>query len=298
MTAIIEKRLNDKNNHKEEYETNSIFEEIFDFIFVPILNSFPKSLKNFVRNSHKSASDIIEHKTSHKALEVLYNKGHNPEEKGLIKKIFQKIWFNRNNSKAVRNRLKAVKRELYDHAEKTLNKSEELRVFSIASGSARAVVETLSNLYIPETKKIYVSFLDKNPEAIEYSKEKVNQISFDKNFNFNWCVDTASSFPSYCSNKKQDIIEMVGLLDYFTDEKVVSIFKSIYEHLNDGGILITANIDDNKERRFVTNFIDWNMIYRNGSDLKRLAIEAGFDKDKIKIFYEPLKIHAILVAEK
>ncbi len=297
MKKNIEKKLN--HSLCSEYETNNTFEKIFDFFLVPILNSLPRKFQKIVEKTHFSAKEIIEHKTTHKALETLYNHGvYSTKKTNLKEKIFQKIWFNTDNSKAVRNRLKAVKREVYNSAQKITKKKDDLRIFSIASGSARAIIETLANLYLPNSKKIYVSFLDKNPEAIEYSKEKTRSISFDDNFSFNWFIDTASNFPDYCLDKKQDIIEMVGLLDYFDDEKGLSLFKIIYNNLEDDGFFITANIDNNKEKKFVTNFIDWKMIYRNSEELESLAIKAGFKKENIKIFYEPLGIHSILVAKK
>ncbi len=285
------------NDHNLDYETNNIAEKILKFFFIPILNSLPQSLRDTVRRTHKSAKVVMDDKASHNALEVMYKHGHNHREKNsLKKKFFRAVWFNINNTKAVRNRLRAVKRELNGAGQKVLNNGNDLKILSIASGSARAIIETIANLYVPQNRKIYANFLDKNPHALDYSKEKVDEINFDNNFVFNWHTDTASNFPKYCQNL--DIIEMVGLLDYFDDEKTVDIFKIIYENLQHKGVFITANIDDNNERKFVTNFIDWRMIYRDGNTLKKLAMKAGFEEDKIKTFYEPLKIHTIMIATK
>ena len=278
------------------YEKNGILKNFFDFFFIPILNNIPPKFRDSVKKTHESAKVIIDNKASHNALEVLYNYGHHPQERSLTKKIFRIIWFNTNNPKAVRNRLRAVKGELNDAGQKILDSGNDLKILSIASGSARAIVETIANLYIPKNRKVYVNFLDKNPHALDYSKEKVKEINFDDNFFFDWHTDTASNFPKYCQNL--NIIEMVGLLDYFDDKKTVDIFTTIYNNLEKGGTFITANIDDNKERKFVTNLIDWRMIYRSGNDLINLALKAGFQKEKIRVFYEPLKIHAILVATK
>lgn len=285
------------NIEKINYETNSFLKEIFDFFFIPILNNLPPDLKSAVKKTHKSAKEVIENKTSHKALEVLYNKGERKERVNLLEKFFQKIWFSTNNAKAVRNRLKAVEKEIYYFGENII-KEKDLKIFSIASGSARAVIESIEKLNVPENRKVFVSFLDKNPEAIKYSKEKVLNMNFNKNFIFDWYTDTASNFDKHLEKGNVDIIEMVGLLDYFDDEKIIKIFSKIKKKLNKNGVFITANIDNNKERKFVTNFIDWKMIYRNNKDLRKLAVEAGFDKNKIKIYYEPLKIHAILIAKK
>lgn len=285
------------------YETNNAMEKTVDFFLIPLLNSLSPKFQGLVKRTHKSADKIIRHKTSHKALEVLYNKGEDLEQKSILRRFFQYIWFNTNNSKAVRNRLKVVKRELQDAGQKIVDSGKTLKILSIASGSARAIIESVSNINISEDKDVFVSFIDKNPEAIEYSKEKVGEIKFSKNFKFNWYVDLASNFPKYLkkqgdSTEPLNIIEMVGLLDYFDDERTVRTFKIIYNHLETGGTFITANIDDNSERKFVSNFIDWKMIYRSDNELKELAKKAGFKEENIRVFYEPLKIHAILVAKK
>lgn len=298
LKTIVEKNLNDECNKEDDYEKNNSIKEMVNIFFIPILNSIPCKLQFLVKKTHPSAKKVIENKTSHIALEALYNKGVYSNKQNLKETIFQKIWFNTNNSKAVRNRLKAVKRELFSFSQQVIDQDNDLYIFSIASGSARAITESISNLKNQNNKKIAVSFLDKNPIAIEYSKEKFLTHNSNPNLIPNWHLDTASNFYKHIQDKKPDIIEMVGLLDYFDDKKTLEIFKKIYANLEDGGIFITANIDDNSERPFVTNFVDWNMVYRNGKDLFNLITKAGFKKENIKIFYEPLKIHAILVAKK
>ncbi len=289
-----------KNTNHIGYETNNVAREIVNFFLVPLLNSLPQFLKLVVKKTHKSANDVIKYKTSHKALEIIYNKGNYPGEnkEGIIRKIFKNIWFNMDNSKAVRNRLKAVEKEIIKEGQKIINKEKKLKIFSIASGSARAIIESIQNIKIPKGGNIFISFLDKNPEAIKYSKNKISKLNLNNNINFEWCIDTASNFNKYHNGEKPNIIEMVGLLDYFDDKKAENIFKKIYDGLENDGIFITANIDDNRERKFITNFIDWKMIYRNNKDLERLAQKAGFKKENIKTFYEPLGIHSILIAKK
>jgi hypothetical protein len=40
------------------------------------------------------------------------------------------------------------------------------------------------------------------------------------------------------------------------------------------------------------------MVYRTAEDLAKLANRVGFDFQKMKVFYEPLKIHGMVVAKK
>ncbi|MEI6843595.1 MAG: class I SAM-dependent methyltransferase family protein, partial [bacterium] len=217
--------------------------------------------------------------------------------KKLLKKFFQYVWFNVDNSKAVRNRLKFVRRELKAHLHTIAGVDKEINIISIASGSSRAVIEIVNEERYLQDTKLSVTFLDKNPQAIEYSKRLAESISHPR-IQLEWINDTVGNYFRSNPTKKFDVVEIVGLLDYFTDEKVIEIFKGIYGILQDGGVVITANISHNKEERFITKVIDWPMIYRTPDELARLVHEAGFSYNTMKAFYEPLKVHGLVVAKK
>ena len=278
------------------YEANGPHKKLFNLFFTSILNNLPPSLVHLIKKSNYSAHHVIENRTNHEALETLYNCGHSHPAKRFYHKMFRAIWFNVDNSKAVRNRLKLVKRELKSAFIRFVSKGEKIELLSIASGSARSVIEAINETSL-NPDMIRASFLDKNPNALEYSKRLVNESDLHR-YKFRWFNDTASNFPVYFENTKPNLIEMVGLLDYFSVEKTRSILKTIYDSLPSGGVLITANISDNHERKFITNIIGWHMIYKSAEELRSLAISAGFTADKIKIIHEPLRIHCILIAEK
>lgn len=278
-------------------ETNSFLKNIFNFFFIPILNSLPKNFKHLIRKTNNSASVVIDNATSHKALEVLYSKGELFSLRKIGDSFFKYIWFNINNSKAVRNRLKFVTRELRKHLQSISNSDKEINILSIASGSSRAIIETVKDGHYLRNAKLSITFLDKNNDAIEYSKKLSTQIDHLP-IKLEWINDSAGNFLRNPSYKKYDIVEIVGLLDYFSDEKVVEAFRGIYSILESGGILITSNINHNVEEKFITRVIDWPMVYRTVEELAELVKQSGFDYNCIKCFYEPFKIHGIVVAKK
>lgn len=286
------------DNDPELYlETNSKLKTFFNFFFIPVLNSLPKNFKHLIKKTSSSAAVVIDNATSHKALEVLYSKGELFSLNKLGGKFFKYVWFNMNNSKAVRNRLKFVKRELKNHLENISEFDRDIEIISIASGSSRALIETVKNGHYLKDAKLSLTFLDKSEHAIQYSKDlsvHINHLPIK----MEWVNDSAGSFLRGAPFEKYDIVEIVGLLDYFSDEKVLEIFKSIYKTLQPGGILITANINHNSEEEFLTKVIDWPMIYRTAEELGHLVNEAGFEYNKMKVFYEPLKVHGIVVAKK
>lgn len=279
-------------------ETHSLFRKFINIFFVPIINNLPKGFSEYIKKSNPAAAKVIENVTNHDALEILYSKGDiisKNKKNGFITKIFQNIWFNLGNPKAVRNRLKLVIKEMHLHLESIAKKDREINIISIASGSSRAIVEVVKKSSYLNDTKLSITFLDKNPKAIEYSKDLCKNIS---GIDLNWINDSAGNFLRNGTNKKFDIVEIVGLFDYFNDEKIEEALKGIHNILQDGGVVITANINHNEEEKFMSNTMNWPMIYRSAEELALIAEKAGFSKNKMKVFYEPLKIHGMVVAEK
>jgi len=288
-----------ENREILDYEKNGICKSLFNLFFIPFLNNLSKKSVGFIKKSSKSASRVVENTTTHTALETLYNKGAIGEASGFIEKIFLNIWFNINNAKAVRNRLRLVKREFKKALLAKSKTKDYIHILSIASGSARAIVETLGDTEVQnniDRDLVSVTFLDKNPHAIEYSKELSREIP---NYNFNWINKTVGSFfGEYEFKESFDMVEIVGFLDYFDDDKTLEVFKKIIKVLKPDGLVIVANINDNRERKFITETIGWPMIYRTGEELCGLLNKAGFLFDNMDAYYEPLKIHSVVIAGK
>lgn len=298
MKHLLRKKIIVRKNKELDFEINSFYRKLFNIFFVPVLNVLPVKSRKLISKSNKEVGEIVKNATNHKALEILYNNGKESRKnlKGVVKKVTHLIWFNTNNSKAARNRLKIVKDEL----EKILieKQGQDIVFLSIAAGSARAIIEIVEK--VKPTSKFEFNFLDKNPEAAVYSKEMVQNSDYirnNPNFTFNWITDTVNNFLDTQKDKKYTIIEMVGLMDYFNDEKALNIFSKIYKILEKDGVFLTANINSNSEKKFVTKAIGWPMIYRRAEELAILVHQAGFDHEKMDIYYEPHKIHSIIKAK-
>ena len=278
-------------------ENNGFLRRFINIFFIPILNSLPKNFKNIIKKTNNAASVVIDNATTHKALEVMYSHGDLFSVKKISHRFFKYIWFNLDNTKAVRNRLKFVKREISTHLKEISKFDREINILSIASGSSRAIIEVVKSGEYMKNAKLSLTFLDKSEHAISYSKTLSTDISHLP-VKMQWIQDTVGNFLTNQKKQEYDIVEIVGLLDYFDDEKVASIFSGIYKILQVGGVLITANISHNKEEKFVTKVIDWPMVYRTADELAVLVNRAGFDYNKMKVFYEPLQIHGMVIANK
>lgn len=303
MTHHIEKTLRQKTKvikHKHlSLEQNSPVRAFFNIFLIPILNNLPIKSRGLIKKSNKAVGEIVDNATNHKALEILYHNGYKKDLKKMYEKISNAVWLNTNNSKAVRNRLKIVNHEISSRLKELVSSDkEEITIVSIAAGSARAVIEALE-ANVTKDKKISVTFIDKSDSALEYSKDLLSTKEFSKlpHYSFKWISDTVNGFLDK-NTEKFDIVEMVGLMDYFEDDRARTIFQKINDTLKQDGVFITANINNNSEKKFVTKAIGWPMIYRSAEHIGRLVHEAGFPHTDIEVYYEPLKIHSIIIARR
>lgn len=279
------------------HELHHPIRKVLNLIWVPFLNSLPPIAQKHVKKSDAGAKEIIDNATTHHAIEILYGKGGKHFRRNFKEKLFNGVWQGTTNAKAVRNRLRIVTRELTNEIKKRVDSGKEIKMLSIAAGSARADIDAIKN-NLPIASGLSAVFLDKNPKAAEYSKKLSTEINA-QNVKFEWVTDTIGNYFSLISLKPSlDIVEMVGLMDYFEDEKLVEVFGKIYKALNPGGVVVSANIIDNHEKKFVTKVIGWKMIYRSPSNFVDLIEKAGFEKNKIKVIIEPLKVHTVICATK
>jgi len=281
------------------YEKNSLLKLIIKHPIVFILNNIPPRLRNLIKKSNRSAKKIIEEATTHGAIETLYKFGEPEHANTFLQKFFHYIWFTTDNPKAVRNRLRLVTRELKNAIKEHLLQNKNIKILSIAAGSARAIFDAISLDELKSEKIVNVTFLDKNPKANEYSQRLSAERNYPKNYKFQWVVDTAGNFPNYLKdNDSPNIVEIVGLLDYFNNEAIEKLARLIYKNLEPGGIFITSNIVDNSERKFITEVVGWDMIYKKPEEFFEIAKKVGFLPENIKILYEPFKIHFVMIARK
>ncbi len=283
------------------FEIQSVGRKIFNFFLVPLLNHLPTFFLPYAVKTHRAAAKVVTHKTQHTALEILYQNGATLPSRNFLEKIALWVWFGLDNPLAVRNRLKIVRREIQNELATQLAKKEIVTILSIASGSARAVLEAIANSVEKyRDRKMVVHFLDKNPKATEYSKKLAEELKLfpHSNISMFWITDTVGNYlkSKIHSKERVDIIEMVGLLDYFDAKKSEETFVSVRSLLSDNGLFVCANVADNSERPFLTNFLRWKMIYKSPEELLTLLQNAGFPKGNIVIFREPLKVHSVTSA--
>jgi len=276
---------------EQDYEVNGFVRNTANLFLTPILNRLPKRV--FIGSSRK-AKTVHEHVTTHTALEVIYSFNNELNfQKGVLEGLITYFWQTTNSAKALRNRLKLVKKEV-DKAISSLNK-KKITVLNLACGSNVAVFETVAKY--KNILSIDVFGVDRNEKAI-IDAEKLAS-GFGIGNVFKGCQNTISGFLNENKHLKFDIIEMVGFLDYVEDAKAIELFNQIHSALKEDGVFITGNVSDNSERRFITEVVGWpRLIFRDEKDLADLISSSKFNDCESRIVYEPQNIHAVVICHK
>lgn len=229
------------------------------------------------------------------SLDIFYNYHEKiePQLNGGFESWMTRYWIEKiENRQAVSNRLKIVVNLLMRAFVKFVNEPE-VRIVSMASGSAQAVIEAM--LKSPHLN-IKAILIDVDKTALEAAKTMAEKNGLGKRFSF--VRGTTKSLEKVCREFRPHIIEMVGFLDYVSKNKAVKLINRIKDCLPKGGIFLTCNINKNREKIFLDWVMLWPMIYRNENQFAELLLQGGFSPESIDILYEPFRIHGIGVCQK
>jgi len=289
--------------NSSKMELHNWFIKCVRILTVPLFNILPSFLiRKIMRATSSDAVNVIDNVGSAVALEVMYTRyDRNIFAKGFWRGIGNLFWHNLvSQSKAARNRLRIVEDILgkeilrYNLRE---GKDKSVNFLTIGGGSCRAIIESVSkflNQY--PGLRIKITNIDKSQQAIDLGKELAR--SFNVSQNFFWVNDKASNLTLFVGNDSISIVEMVGLLDYFSDEKAIEVISQVYNCLKKGGLFITGNVYPHSEMVFI-NKIGWpKMYYRKKREIVNIFEKAGFSLKETEFFLEPLKSHIVAIVRK
>jgi len=281
-------------------EKHNLIEKFVRIFSVPLLNSLPASVvqKIMVVSSRDAATAVKKGGSTH-ALEAMYSRRNRSLfSRGFLQGFADLFWHHYvSQPRAVRNRLRIVEESLEEEILRLADSQKNITILTIGGGSGRGIIQSLDRFQKKNLNcKIKVINIDKHQKAIDLSKEIARKFNLYKNFE--WIKDDARNVKFLVSNNSIDIVEMVGLLDYFSDEKGIEVIGQIYNALKQKGLFIVGNIYPNVEMPFVRK-VGWpEMYYRMPNKLSKVLAKAGFSTNKGKIILEPLKSHIVALIRK
>jgi SAM-dependent methyltransferase len=286
-------------------ERQNLFVKIIRIFSVPIMNTLPASLiQKMMRKTSRDAGKVVETGGSTHALEVMYTRHHRKLfSRGITQGIADYFWHHIiAQPQALRNRLKIVHEILRKKTadviqeRKSNHNSSPVSILSIAGGSSRSIISALLDLKKSgENYPVEVITLDKDQTALEIGKRLASGNGLSESFS--WIQGTAKNIGILLPGKVFDIVEIVGLLDYFPENRVIRTLQLARSVMREGGYVIIANVQPNPEIPFVHKTGWPQMFYRLPKEIENILKEAGFVKEN-DIITEPLNIHIIAIGKK
>jgi extracellular factor (EF) 3-hydroxypalmitic acid methyl ester biosynthesis protein len=183
---------------------------------------------------------------------------------------------------AVRNRIKKLEDILRDELLKRQNPS----VLNIACGSCREVFELASDI---EKTGAKITCIDLDNDALAFTANRLsytnisplssNQVVLRK-YNAVRMFDHELNMQEF---GRQDIIYSVGFFDYLESDFLSRLFKSLYNLLTPGGLLITSFKDAARYSHQEYHWcVDWDgFLQRTETDFKDIFKNAGISGSSI-----------------
>jgi ubiquinone/menaquinone biosynthesis C-methylase UbiE len=203
------------------------------------------------------------------------------------------FWNHLLSVRATRNRLRLLKDCLKKEVQKFLNNSPEVRILSVASGSAQGVIEVMKEF---KERPIRAIFLDLDGTALEHSKKLAEQAGIKEKITF--VNKSARKLEEVAKDFQPQIVEMVGFLMYRPEKRAIESIKRIYRILAPNGVALISQDNHIIEKFFLYYVANWPLIFRSPKKFAELLIKGGFSPKNCKIVYEPLKMHGIGICKK
>lgn len=169
---------------------------------------------------------------------------------------------------------------------------ERLNVVSLGSGSASQLLWGAADNGF-DANDIEVVLVDHDPRALKAAQENAHRLGLEVAVK---CQETTiGRFLRTAVPGSLDLVEMVGLTDYFKDHQVRRYLRGIRAALAPGGLFLGSNISSRKEAAYAHGAACWpRMYYRSEEELRQLLREAGFGR----IWTGECGLYTVLVAQK
>lgn len=182
---------------------------------------------------------------------------------------------NIHNGVDVRNRTRYVMQLVLERVRDLRGYSVERKfeILSIAAGSCYGILRALASA--PESRdKVRVRLIDHDEDAIRLAVQLARSLQLEE------CLEVvlANAFhhTHYLRDEySPDIVEIVGLFDYFSDRHIQSLLSGIRKVLKPGAQVLFSNIDNRDvpgEDKFRREVVGWReMIHRSADHVLSLA---------------------------
>lgn len=169
-------------------------------------------------------------------------------------------------------------------------KDQIVNLVAIGCGAGNNILKSIQ-IEKPNVIGVKAQLIDMNQDALNEGKIKCREMGLDKEVEF-ICAD-ANQIESKISPAPQ-IVKMIGLIEYLSDENVVRLLESVKKFRAPGSSILISSIEPGHGiDRFLRRTLNFNLNYRGPEKIKLLLQEFGYTR--FNIFSEPTGIFNVIV---
>jgi hypothetical protein len=210
------------------------------------------------------------------ALDVLYNYPVAGQARSGLRGALTWFWCNEPHARGVRNRMKMVYWKLLEAMREERKRGRsEIRILSLACGSAQAVIEAVARFVEEDPDaEVSVELVDLDVPSLRRAERLAESRGVRRRIRFR--EENIRTFLSE-SDRTWPIIEMVGFLDYRNNRSFVETCTKVHARLDPQGRFMTATICPSAWASVVRWLANWPLlIRRRPREFRKLLESAGF----------------------
>jgi len=210
------------------------------------------------------------------AIQVLYEYRFRPRR--FLLGLGDHLWQMSYNCRSVRSRGMFTREAVRFLLEKLNGSLASLIVVSLGSGSASQMLQGIADNYNHlDKREIRLILVDNDFHALETGQKNARRLGIEDLIDSR--ETTVGRFLREADISSVNLVEMVGLTDYFDEEKFQSYLRDIYRILIEGGFFLGANISSKEESAYAHGVACWpKMHYRPESQIRQSLEDAGFQQ--------------------
>lgn len=271
-----------------EYESFDGVTNLFKkCLFNPLLNYVLPAgfLKKILTNSKSAlAHESLVDPGNWQSMKLSYE--NNPPKDFLDKMVLQYGAF----PAGLRNRKKLVVLKLSNLIKKY---KDQENILIVGVGAGRGF-NAMDSMVASGLKNVEGYFLDIDDSAMEPGKELAKSLGLSNKVKFiqGNAIDLKKYIP-----KNADILKLIGIIEYLTDDQVSEILDVGYKNMNKGSTVIVNTIEPTHGiEPFLQKTFNLKLNYRTTEQVQKLLVKSGFSI--LEDSKEALNIYHILTAVK
>lgn len=175
-----------------------------------------------------------------------------------------------------RNRISVLQSVLSSYAESAAAHGRQFRVLSIGCGPAEETFRFLRSDRNAHAADF--SLLDFSRETLDWTKARLDalQVALPDTAGLARVRYIEDSVYNLAKRKPElvqaeyDLVICAGLFDYLTDRLCRRVMEVGAKSLLPGGTLLVTNVSQCRDSFFMSNVMEWDLIYRTGDELRAL----------------------------